>query len=69
MSVPAAYLGVIIIWSTAPLAIKWSGEDTGFLLGVSRRMLIGALLSEEAVFNNGSFVSEPNVGTINRLFL
>ncbi len=44
MSVPAAYLGVIIIWSTTPLAIKWSGEDTGFLLGVSGRMLIGALL-------------------------
>jgi drug/metabolite transporter (DMT)-like permease len=43
MSVPAAYLGVIIIWSTTPLAIKWSGE-TGFLFGVSGRMLLGALL-------------------------
>lgn len=26
MSVPAAYLGVILIWSTTPLAIQWSGE-------------------------------------------
>jgi len=43
MSVPAAYLGVIIIWSTTPLAIKWSGE-TGFLFGVSGRMVLGALL-------------------------
>ena len=42
MSVPAAYLGVIIIWSTTPLAIKWSGEDVGFLFGVASRMLLGA---------------------------
>ena len=44
MSVPAAYLGVILIWSTTPLAIKWSGEGTGFLLGVTGRMAIGVLL-------------------------
>ena len=42
MSVPAAYIGVIIIWSTTPLAIKWSGEEVGFLFGVASRMLIGA---------------------------
>ena len=42
MSVPAAYLGIIIIWSTTPLAIKWSGEEVGFLFGVATRMLIGA---------------------------
>jgi drug/metabolite transporter (DMT)-like permease len=43
MSVPTAYLGVIIIWSTTPLAIKWSGE-TGILLGVTGRMVLGAVL-------------------------
>ena len=42
MSVPTAYLGIIIIWSTTPLAIKWSGEEVGFLFGVASRMLIGA---------------------------
>jgi len=42
MSVPAAYLGIILIWSTTPLAIKWSGEDVGFLFGAASRMLIGA---------------------------
>ena len=42
VSVPAAYIGVIIIWSTTPLAIKWSGEEVGFLFGVASRMLIGA---------------------------
>ncbi len=44
MSVPLAFLGVIVIWSTTPLAIKWSGEGPGFLFGVTGRMVIGALL-------------------------
>lgn len=44
MSVPAAYLAVIVIWSTTPLAIKWSAEGAGFIVGVSSRMLIGAIL-------------------------
>lgn len=44
MSVPAAYLGIILIWSTTPLAVKWSGEGPGFLFGVTARMAIGTLL-------------------------
>lgn len=44
MSVPAAYLGVILIWATTPLAIKWSAGDAGFLFGVTARMVIGAVL-------------------------
>ena len=40
-----AYLLVISIWSTTPLAIKWSGESVGFIFGVSARMLIGAVLA------------------------
>ncbi len=44
MSVPAAYLGIILIWSTTPLAIKWSGESAGFLVGVSLRMFISVLV-------------------------
>ncbi|MDH5325643.1 MAG: DMT family transporter [Gammaproteobacteria bacterium] len=41
MSVPAAYLGVIIIWSTTPLAIQWSSQGWGFVFGAAGRMLIG----------------------------
>jgi len=41
MSVPVAYLAVILIWSTTPLAIKWSGEGPGFLFGVLGRMTLG----------------------------
>lgn len=44
MSVPAAYLGIVLIWATTPLAIKWSGEGSGFLLGVTLRMTVGYLL-------------------------
>lgn len=43
MRIYLAYLTVILLWSTTPLAIKWSGEGPGFLFGVTARMLIGAL--------------------------
>lgn len=49
MSVPLAYIGVIIIWSTTPLAIKWSGIDSGFLFGVTARMSIGLLFSSALI--------------------
>jgi drug/metabolite transporter (DMT)-like permease len=41
MSVPVAYLSIIVIWSTTPLGIKWSGEDVGYEFGVASRMFIG----------------------------
>jgi drug/metabolite transporter (DMT)-like permease len=43
VSVPAAYLTVILIWSTTPLAIQWSGTDVGYEFGVAARMIIGLL--------------------------
>lgn len=44
MSVPISYLTVILIWTTTPLAIKWSSEGAGFVFAVSSRMLLGAVL-------------------------
>jgi drug/metabolite transporter (DMT)-like permease len=44
VSVPAAYLGVVLIWATTPLTIKWSGEGAGFLFGVASRMVLGTTL-------------------------
>ncbi len=41
MSLPAAYLGVILIWSTTPLAIQWSAQGAGFSFAVMARMAIG----------------------------
>lgn len=43
MSIPLAYVGVILIWSTTPLAIQWSGQDVGFLFGITSRMLLGVV--------------------------
>lgn len=45
MSIPAAYLTVILIWSTTPLAIQWSAQGTGFAFAVMARMVIGLAVS------------------------
>jgi drug/metabolite transporter (DMT)-like permease len=44
MSLPAAFVTVILIWSTTPLAIKWSALGVGFSFAVFMRMTIGMLL-------------------------
>jgi len=41
--VAAAYGGVLLIWSTTPLGIKWSTE-LGFVQGLAIRMLIATVL-------------------------
>lgn len=41
MPVSLAYLGVILIWSTTPLAIQWSSVGVGFLPAVASRMALG----------------------------
>jgi drug/metabolite transporter (DMT)-like permease len=45
MSVPAAFLTVIAIWATTPLAIKWSAVGTGYAFAVMTRMMIGVALA------------------------
>lgn len=44
MSLPAAFVSVILIWSTTPLAIKWSALGIGFSFAVFSRMAVGMLL-------------------------
>lgn len=44
MSVPAAFIAVVMIWSTTPLAVKWSGQGPGFLFGALGRMTLAAVL-------------------------
>jgi drug/metabolite transporter (DMT)-like permease len=43
MALRLAYLGVVLIWATTPLAIKWSGESIGYLWAVSIRMTLGLI--------------------------
>lgn len=45
MSIPAAYIAVILIWSTTPLAIQWSSIGAGFSFAVMARMVIGLVLA------------------------
>ncbi|QKT02679.1 DMT family transporter [Ectothiorhodospiraceae bacterium 2226] len=44
MQIPAAYLAVVVIWSTTPLAIQWSAAESDFLFAVTARMVLGALV-------------------------
>ena len=43
-TVIASFIVVVLIWSTTPLAIKWSGEGPGFMFGIAARMVIGLVL-------------------------
>lgn len=40
-----AYLAVVLIWSTTPIAIKWSSDGVSFIFGVALRMFIGMCLA------------------------
>ncbi len=44
MSPSFAFVIVILIWSTTPLAIKWSAEGAGFSYAVLARMALGLLI-------------------------
>ncbi|MCK5336331.1 MAG: DMT family transporter [Gammaproteobacteria bacterium] len=46
MSLPLAYAAIIVIWSTTPLAVKWSAVDAGFVFAVLSRMAIAAVLCQ-----------------------
>lgn len=36
-----AYISVVLVWTTTPLAIKWSSIGVSFVFGVTARMTIG----------------------------
>lgn len=44
MKVALAYLSVVIIWSTTPLAIKWSNDSFSYIAAVTLRMAIACAL-------------------------
>ncbi len=44
-----AFIIVIIIWSTTPLAINWSIDEVGFLFGLTTRMILGGFFTISAV--------------------
>lgn len=54
MSLPLAYVAIVIIWSTTPLAVKWSAVDAGFVFAVLSRMTIAAVLCQILAMASGS---------------
>jgi len=43
MRIALAYLFIVLLWATTPLAIKWSAEGSSFIFGVSARMTLGLI--------------------------
>lgn len=67
MSVPAAYLGVILIWSTTPLGIQWSAQGASFSFAVMARMLIGLAIC--AVLLRATRTAFPFTAAARQLYL
>ena len=44
MKIIAAYICVLLVWSTTPLAIKWSNSSLDFMSSVAIRMSVAAVL-------------------------
>ncbi len=45
MAVLLAYLSVVLIWATTPLAIQWSSDSVGFAMAVVLRMALALALA------------------------
>lgn len=43
MRIALAFIFIVLLWSTTPLAIKWSAEGSSFIFGVAARMVIGLI--------------------------
>lgn len=44
MAIPSAYLAIILIWSTTPLAIQWSTLGVDYTFALLARMLLGLII-------------------------
>lgn len=53
-TLPAAYLAVVALWSTTPLAINWSLAGGGFAFALFLRMLVGLLCAVGILFASGA---------------
>jgi len=49
MSVPAAYIAVILVWATTPLGVQWSSEGLSPIAGAFSRMFLAAIIGWIAV--------------------
>ncbi len=57
MPIITAYISVILIWATTPLAIQWSSESVGFLFGICSRFVLGAIIASSIALLFGKKLS------------
>ncbi len=50
MNIVLAYISIVLLWATTPLAIKWSIGGIDFLSSVSARMIIGTFFTAFFLF-------------------
>ena len=43
MRIVLSFIFIVLLWSTTPLAIKWSAEGSSFIFAVTARMCIGLI--------------------------
>ena len=44
MKIALAYICVVLVWSTTPIAIQWSNDSLSFIAAISLRVVIAALI-------------------------
>ena len=54
MSTPAAYIGVVVIWATTPLAIQLSSQEFSYSAALALRMLIGLAFAVLVLWISGN---------------
>ena len=57
MQLITAYISVVLIWATTPLAIQWSSESVGFLFGMCSRFILGAIIASSIALLFGKKLS------------
>lgn len=60
MRIALAYISIILLWATTPLAIKWSGEEAGFIFGVGSRMILGTICMLSLLIIKGKDLPESS---------
>ncbi|MBN1378915.1 MAG: DMT family transporter [Gammaproteobacteria bacterium] len=60
MSVVIAYIAVVLLWGTTPLAVQWSADGVDLVFALGARTLIGLVLTLSFMRWRGEFINfEP----------
>ena len=68
MPIYLAFLSVVAIWSTTPLAIQWSTLGSSFNFGVVSRMLLGLVICFAVLAVKKQTLSKTNAAISNYIY-